>query len=208
MKKILAIFAASSLFVACNTKSDLDTNKAVVVTDTTNMYKSNASTDINTADQPRQEEKNVAPTKIIRETRVVYVDRPNRSTRQVVHQAAPVDPVVITPTPQKQPENNTNTSNTPSTTTNGNSGTIGSGNTGSTGTSYPSAEQKDKGWSNSAKDAVIGGVGGAVLGAVISKKKGTGAVIGGILGAAGGYILGKKKDKSLDQTTDAKYTSY
>lgn len=52
-----------------------------------------------------------------------------------------------------------------------------------------------KGWSHSAKDAVIGGVGGAVAGAVISKKKGKGAVIGGAVGAAGGYIIGRKKDK-------------
>ena len=206
MKKILTIFAATSLFVACNTKSDLDTNKAVVVTDTTNMYTSNASTDINTAAQPLQEERTVAPTKIIRETRVVYVDRAPRPARRVVHQAAPVEPVVVTPAPQKQPENNTTASTTPS--TNGTVTGNGSGNTGSTGKTTPSTVQKDKGWSNSAKDAVIGGVGGAVMGAVISKNKGKGAVLGGILGAAGGYILGRKKDKSMDQTTDAKYTSY
>jgi hypothetical protein len=42
---------------------------------------------------------------------------------------------------------------------------------------------------------VIGGVGGAVAGAVISKKKGKGAIIGGVVGAAGGYILGRSKDK-------------
>lgn len=52
-----------------------------------------------------------------------------------------------------------------------------------------------KGWSNRAKGAVIGGVGGAVVGAAVSKKKGKGAVIGGAVGAAGGYIIGNEKDK-------------
>lgn len=52
-----------------------------------------------------------------------------------------------------------------------------------------------KGWSKAAKGAVIGGVGGAVVGAVVSKKKVKGAVIGGVVGAAGGYILGRSKDK-------------
>ena len=67
----------------------------------------------------------------------------------------------------------------------------------------PAEKQKDKGWSNAAKDATIGGVGGAVVGAVISKKKGKGAIIGGILGAAGGYILGRKKDNA--DAKDVKY---
>jgi hypothetical protein len=58
----------------------------------------------------------------------------------------------------------------------------------------PQTTQKE-GWSNSAKGAVIGGVGGAVAGAVISKKKGQGAIIGGAVGAAGGYIIGRAKDK-------------
>lgn len=53
---------------------------------------------------------------------------------------------------------------------------------------------KKKGISNGAKGAIIGGVGGAIAGAVIGKNA-KGAVIGGVIGAAGGYILGKKKDK-------------
>ena len=211
MKKILTIIAAATIFVACNSKSDLDTNKDVVVTDTTNMYKSNASTDISTATQPAQpvqEEKAVASTKIIRETRVVYVDRTPRATKQIIHEASPVDPVVTVPQTQ------TNTGNpvpAPTTgTTQGNSGAgAGTVGAGGTGTSTPATvPQKDKGWSNAAKDAVIGGVGGAVAGAIISRKKGKGAILGGIIGAAGGYILGKKKDKKDDQTADAKYTSF
>lgn len=52
---------------------------------------------------------------------------------------------------------------------------------------------RKKGWSHAAKDAVIGGVGGAVVGAVVGKGKG--AVIGGVVGAGGGYILGRAQDK-------------
>ena len=203
MKKILTIFAAASLFVACNSKSDLDTNKDVVVTDTTNMYRSNASTDISTANQPVEEEKTVAPTKIIRETRVVYIDRTPKATKPVVHEAIPNQVVTV---PQTQTTQTTSAGNSGNTSTNtGNNTTIGSG-TETTPSSEPVKEEK-KGWSNAAKNATIGGAGGAVLGAIISKKKVKGAVIGGIIGAAGGYILGKKKDKAQDNT-GSNYASY
>ncbi len=56
-------------------------------------------------------------------------------------------------------------------------------------------EEKKKGWSNAAKDAVIGGGVGAVGGAIIGKKKVKSAAIGAAVGAAGGYIIGRKKDK-------------
>jgi hypothetical protein len=69
--------------------------------------------------------------------------------------------------------------------------TVASTGTGSTTTTTTAK----KGWSSRAKGAVIGGVGGAVVGAAVSKKKGKGAVIGGVVGAAGGYIIGNEKDK-------------
>lgn len=53
-----------------------------------------------------------------------------------------------------------------------------------------------KGWSKAAKYAVIGGAGGAVMGAVINKRNRVkGAVIGGVLGGGGGYVIGRSKDK-------------
>ncbi len=61
-------------------------------------------------------------------------------------------------------------------------------------TSSTAAVNKKKGWSKAAKGATIGGVGGAVAGAVIGKNA-KGAVIGGVIGAAGGYIIGRSKDK-------------
>jgi uncharacterized protein YcfJ len=60
----------------------------------------------------------------------------------------------------------------------------------------PVATEQKTGWSNRAKGAVIGGVGGAAAGAIISKKKVQGAVIGGAAGAAGGYIIGNEVDRT------------
>lgn len=57
------------------------------------------------------------------------------------------------------------------------------------------AEAK-KGWSKTAKGAVIGGVVGAGTGAVINKKhRGKGAIIGGVVGAGAGAIIGRDQDK-------------
>lgn len=53
-----------------------------------------------------------------------------------------------------------------------------------------------KGWSKTAKGAVIGGVVGAGTGAVVNKKnRGVGAVVGGAAGAGVGAIIGNEMDK-------------
>lgn len=198
MKKILTIFASALLFAACSNDKDLDTKTDVVLTDTTGMYKSNYSTDVAEPVADEQETK-AAPTKIIRETRVVYVDRTPKQKTPVYHEATPAETVANVPQTQT-------TTPTTGTTTSDNSGT-GTNSTG-TGTTQQEPEKKEKeGWSNATKGAVLGGVGGGVVGAVISKKKVKGAVIGGILGAAGGYILGKKKDNKQAES-EAQYTSY
>ena len=54
--------------------------------------------------------------------------------------------------------------------------------------------EKKKGMSNTAKGAIIGGVGGAVVGATVGKNA-KGAIIGGVVGAAAGTIIGRSKDK-------------
>ncbi|MDB5195815.1 MAG: hypothetical protein JWP88_185 [Flaviaesturariibacter sp.] len=62
--------------------------------------------------------------------------------------------------------------------------------------SESSAAAKKRGWSKTAKGAVIGGVAGAGAGAIINKKnRGAGAVIGGVVGAGAGAIIGNEKDK-------------
>ncbi len=80
-----------------------------------------------------------------------------------------------------------------------NSGTSDVANTGTM--SNESAEaakalEEKKGMSKAAKGAIIGGVGGAVAGAVINKKNRTaGAVVGAVIGAGGGYVVGRQADK-------------
>lgn len=67
----------------------------------------------------------------------------------------------------------------------------------------PEPVEKKEGWSHAAKGTVIGGGSGAILGAMVSKKRGKGAIIGGVLGAGAGYIFGKQKDKREDTPKNA-----
>jgi hypothetical protein len=61
---------------------------------------------------------------------------------------------------------------------------------------YPAKTTVKKGWSRKAKGAVIGGGGGAILGAVINKNnRVVGGAIGGALGAGIGYVIGNELDK-------------
>ena len=69
----------------------------------------------------------------------------------------------------------------------------------------PVIAEKNKGWNNATKGAVIGGVSGAIGGAIISKQKAKGAIIGGVIGAAGGYIFGKSKDDKKDTAAKGMY---
>lgn len=55
---------------------------------------------------------------------------------------------------------------------------------------------KRKGWSNTAKGAVIGAGVGAATGAIISDKKGEGAIIGGLAGAGVGAGTGAIIDEN------------
>ena len=195
MKKILLPFLATTfLFAACSTKKKdtLDTENRIVFTDTAVTNKANASTDVGTKDtakilvavkplpQPKVQVKTI--TKIVK----VYEKQP--APRVIKNE----NPPVITPTSPSK------TTTTPGT----NTGT-GTGSTG-TGTTTAPEKKKNTGWSDAAKDATIGGVGGAVLGGVIGKG-GKGAVIGGVIGAAGGYILGRKKDRKSGRVDTTKY---
>jgi hypothetical protein len=91
--------------------------------------------------------------------------------------------------------------NNPAPTAPATTGTAGTGTTGTGTASAPAPEVKKKeGISKAAQGAIIGGVGGAVAGAVIGKG-GKGAVIGGVIGGVGGYILGRKKDRASGRVT-------
>lgn len=148
---MLMIITIASVFAACKSNpNDLQTNK-VMLTDSSGINASSASSDTATAGQKG------------------------------------VRPVIVSKSTSSE-KTKTSTSNT-----SGSAASTGNGTTTTTTTTTTAA--KKKGWSSRAKGAVIGGVAGAVGGAVISKHKGTGAAIGGVVGAAGGYIIGNEKDK-------------
>lgn len=178
MKKILPI--ALTLLIglaACKsgTKNDLDSKKEIVLSDTTRVYPNNSASD--TAVITKTTPVVAAP--------ILATPLPNSHVSK-----APTKTVVKNTKPSQSP---TATTTTPVATTTGTTTTTTT-TPATTTTTAPVAPEKKKGWSNSAKGAVIGGVGGAAAGAVIGKN-GKGAIIGGIIGAAGGYIIGKKKDK-------------
>ncbi|RYF87160.1 MAG: hypothetical protein EOO03_10925 [Chitinophagaceae bacterium] len=77
---------------------------------------------------------------------------------------------------------------------NSNSGTYNTGSRSQGSTASAPATTQRSGMSKAAKGAIIGGVGGAVAGAVIGKNA-KGAGIGAVVGAAGGYIIGRSKDR-------------
>jgi hypothetical protein len=188
MKQILFTITTAVIFLtACNSekKNNMDAEKRIVFTDTAALRLSNAATDrANNVETlaPEASQDNTKPkvVTVIKYVTVVEKQRAPRRRSNTRQQQAPTQ------------QSNEPVNDAPST-----AGTSGGGtNSGDVATTAPAPEvKKKKGWSDAAKGATIGGVGGAVAGAVISKNKGKGAVIGGVIGAAGGYILGRRADK-------------
>ncbi len=153
MRNIIKFFAAALIFTACNSKTDtdLETKKDVIVTDTSTMYNSNATTDVAPVEEVKVAPPKPAPTRTV--TKTVYVDRPVAPKRRTVRQAAPSEDQTMDPNPI--PNNNGTGNNN-----NGNT----NNNTGTTNTPATVPAEK-KGWNDATKGAVIGGVGGAIGGA-------------------------------------------
>lgn len=198
MTKISILVAATLIFASCNSdqKTSTETTKEVVGVSDSNLYKNNAMADTgHFAPAPA-----VQPATLTNETRVQtvkaprYKPTPKKSVTKpvAVPSATTTDTKAVTPAPGTVTPN-TGTANT---------GTTTAPATGTASTT-PAAVPEKKGWSNAAKGATIGGVGGAIGGAILSKKKGKGAIIGGAIGAAGGYILGRKKDKNQQASDTA-----
>lgn len=183
MKKVIlpAIFALA--LAACNTDTkDIETSRAILMTDTVNMQQGTSSTDVAAPEAPQ-----AAPAP---RPQVVYVDR---YVQAPAPRRAPQPRPVATPaaTPDVAPLPAPTTNNLPPAPGNGDVAV-----NSPIGNDLPETDvEEKKGMSNSAKGAIIGGVGGAVAGAVIGKNV-KGAAIGGAVGAIGGYILGKKKDNN------------
>ena len=71
-----------------------------------------------------------------------------------------------------------------------------SGNYSNDGAGTTTQAAQPQGMSKAAKGAIIGTVGGAAAGAIISKKnRALGAVIGGVAGGATGYTIGRSQDR-------------
>lgn len=181
--------SAVILLAACNTekKTSLDTDKNIVFTDTSLLKQGNAATDVAANNiQPlviAEKQVNQPKTQVRTITKVVRVIERQPAPKPVKQSTPPV--VVETPT-------TAGTTTAPSNNTGGTTAGAGSGN--GDVVPAPADNSKNEGWSKAAKGATIGGVGGAVAGAVIGKGA-KGAAIGGIIGAAGGYILGRKADR-------------
>ena len=174
MKQILSVLALTAVLASCssNPKTGTEVTKDVVTTDTAGLYN----------------DKN----------RVMNVDGLNDTTVTTVTTTTVTKsgtaPLVAAPEPapvKKTPRSTARRS--PSESSSRNNGTYNSG----SGRSSQPTETVDRkrGWSKAAKGTVIGAGSGAVIGAVVSKKKGKGAIIGGVLGAGVGYGIGRSKDK-------------
>jgi hypothetical protein len=181
MRITLTALLIGSLFTACNSekKEDIKTDTQMVSPE--NAYQNSTLTDTakTKAIAPKTEDKDkVEQKEIVKEKPATQQPATKPTT------TAPEKPVY---------QDNTPTANT---------GTTTQPSTSSTTPAPATPEVKEKkGMSNTAKGAIIGGVAGAVGGAVISKKKGAGAIIGGVIGAGAGAIIGKQKDKKAQRDT-------
>ncbi len=178
MKKFILPLLSVFILTACsNKKSDLENTKQIVLT--APAY-ANADTMVTEAVVP---ETQVEPAQIINNyyaaPKQASVPKKKAQPPVVINTPKPAAPVVIVP------EATVPASNGNEVVTNG---------AGNTPEAAPVEVKKKKGISDAGKGAIIGGVGGAVAGAVIGKN-GKGAAIGAVIGAAGGYILGRKSDK-------------
>ena len=191
MKNLLLSLIIITGFAACKSdiKSETQNRDIQLLTDSTVYTNSNIYSD--TAAMVKAE---LTPPTIAESPKAIV--RTRRPAKVSAKKPVPADvythdnsTVVTTPTVATPPIV-TNSGGTE------NSGTIGSGDNSKTETAstIPQPEKKE-GWNKATQGAVIGGVTGAVGGAILSKKKGLGAVIGGVVGAAGGYIIGKGMDK-------------
>jgi hypothetical protein len=178
MKKVLLplVIVSAVFFTACNSKKEKTDREMVLLTDS--MYKSNLGSD--TAAIIPQETPQVAEPEVAAPVVRTKKPTPRRSNtnynQPVPNNTQPPAPVAV---------------NNPAPTTPATTGTAGTGTAGTGTTTAPEVKKKE-GISKAAQGAIIGGVGGAVAGAVIGKG-GKGAVIGGVIGGVGGYILGAKK---------------
>lgn len=184
---LLSIFIISGLAACKSDKLDSANRDIQLLTDST-VYNNNTFSDTAATTLIEKAPLKIAPPPhaVIRTKKIIPSKNPVVAPVYTQPAITPVatPPVVSAPVPQT-----TTVGTNTETGTSSNSGTVAT---------TPQIEKK-KGWSKAAQGAAIGGVSGAVGGAILSKKKGLGAVVGGVIGAAGGYIIGKGMDKKDNQ---------
>ena len=174
MKQILSVLAISAVLASCsnNPKTGTEVTKDVVTTDTAGLY------------NDKNRVMNVDGLNDTTVTTVTTTTVTTGGTATVV--AAPIVAAPVKKTARSTARRSTS----------GNTSRNGNYNSGSGTRTQPSEPvARRRGWSKAAKGTVIGAGSGAVIGAVVSKKKGKGAIIGGVLGAGVGYGIGRSKDK-------------
>ncbi len=210
MKKILLITTLAAFFAACSSSTENLPSVALgesTVQDTTGLaaFEQWKNQQPIVAEQTQELESNLIA-KDPPKTKIIYRDKPTSNTAKRKKIEAPEsnpEPGIVT---DKQ-----ETYGTPAVKSRKAISRVGSGVGGDSGeignegvgtNEEPSIENapvenlpKKEGWSKAAKGTAIGAASGAVLGAIVSKKKGTGAIIGGAIGALGGYVIGRSKDK-------------
>lgn len=194
MKNLLLIIFIITGLAACKSDPEVSQQRNIQLLPDAGSYTNNVFSDTNSLVKEQPVPEKIEPkanTKTI--VRTIIIERPSPQsgkTREVTKRENGATPVVIADPVSTQPVDNV-----PSPKSTGIDSSSTAGNSGAATTSNDEKVQKKAGMNKATQGAIIGGVAGAVGGAVISKKKGLGAVVGGIAGAAGGYIIGKNMDK-------------
>lgn len=166
MKKLLPTLSILLLFAACKSKSATD-QQMVGTSGTGISGNSSILTDTSRSTKTTRLANGTTTTTTTTTTKPVGLREPATTVRSTNKNTS-----TSTSTTSSSPTDNTNTTTNTTTTS-----------------------TKKKGWSDAAVDATAGGLGGAVIGAAVSKNKVEGALIGGAVGAGGGYIIGRASDR-------------
>lgn len=194
MKNLLLIIFIITGLAACKSDPEVSQQRNIQLLPDAGSYTNNVLSDTNSLvkAEPAPEKIDEKPnTKTI--VRTIIIERPasqNGKVREATKQESDTPPVATA-----EPVSTSPAENVPSPQKTGIDGNSSAGSSGTATSSNSEKVQKKTGMNKATQGAIIGGVAGAVGGAVISKKKGLGAVVGGIAGAAGGYIIGKNMDK-------------
>ena len=195
MKNLLLAILIIAGLTACKSDPEVSQDRNIQLLPDSTAFTNNVFSDTNNlvkADANPEPAAEKPQTKTI--VRTIIIERPTPKTQRVPQQSSQptnIPPVVasspVSTPPVTGPRSETKRDDSTS--------TSGVDNSASTASTSSEKVQKKTGMNKATQGAIIGGVAGAVGGAVISKKKGLGAVVGGIAGAAGGYIIGKNMDK-------------